>query len=372
MTNSSNFIEVSGDEKNAYMANLDKALKVLVNGIKSVQNDYVVEAIRRFGDEHKWNWQRFPNETTTYALLSEMVEAARQNYEWFSFLIDSQNPEHNRAYFDTVELSTESGLPWVYSFIQLHKLRNDGGLMLKDMPDYGALAARMKALLMEDHVLLENVEAEANILHRQALRRSYLEQLMDAKLLNWEASGSSKPTATKVMDLGVEALWNLTYARFSPATAAFHFYVIDMWQDILEPQIVNGVLSSRLESSLQFGEGTSAYYMLGELDRQFRSIHPVHVSRGILGPYESKYTTKQGEIKFLPVTRELLAENPEAMILRFRRQYALAPNHEETKEGLRQILHRQEWSDEFIVCPAQYSKTVADSLLGTSVRILEM
>ncbi len=363
------FTEIEGREKDSYLSSLDNALQVLVLNLKSVKNGYVDDALRRFGDKNKWNWQRLPREMNVNARLADMVQTVRENYAWLGDSISENETLNNRAYFDAVELSTESGLPWIYSFMQLHKLQKGANDALAGLPGYEKLASDLREVLLEDKVPIGDVAGSADRIHRNALKRNYLEQLAVANLLNWEAGEKSRPLVVKIADQGSESLWSISYIRFSPATGTFHCYIIDAWQDILNPLIFEDEISPRLDASLQFGEGVPAFYMLASLDHQFSSLHPVHVSRGIIGPFESKYIGEQGRL--LGITAELLEQDPNAMLLRFKRQYALAPNHQETSDGLRQIIYRQDWNDEVIVAPAQYASRVAHSLEGTSVRIFQ-
>ena len=153
--------------------------------------------------------------------------------------------------------------------------------------------------------------------------------------------------------------------------------MIDAWQDIRDPQITEtepgrGKISRELERSFTFGRDNVAWYILKTLDERFQGLHPVHVTRALIGPFETRYLTKPGSIKRLPVTDDILAHDPHAGLLRFSRQYAYAPNHEEHKETVRQVIHREPWADEFIVSPTRYAPKVSASVLGTNVRIIEM
>ena len=74
----------------------------------------------------------------------------------------------------------------------------------------------------------------------------------------------------------------------------------------------------------------------------------------------------------LQATKEIVAENSNAGLLRFSRQYSYAPNHEPFGEDLKQIIYKEDWRDEIIVCPARYLSKVSHSVLGTNVRIFGM
>jgi len=208
------------------------------------------------------------------------------------------------------------------------------------------------------------------------MKRSFLEQLQDTELLGWQSTGHSFLRAEKVRPLGGEELWNLSLIRYDLASSMFQLYVMDIWQDLRDKQITeekNGEIkvSSQLQQALRFGKDNAAWYILKEIDQQFKSLHPVHVSRALVGPFENKYLTKPDSPP-LSITRELLAEDQNVGLFRFSRQYSYAPNHETHGKELRQIIHRDDWRDEFIICPARYSSRVGKSVLGTNVKILEI
>jgi len=187
-----------------------------------------------------------------------------------------------------------------------------------------------------------------------------------------------KPEARLVQRLGGEDLWNITFINYSPASSHFHLYVIDVWQDIREPQITlhednkTGIVSLPLSETLHFADENAAWYILETIDTRFRSLHPVHVSRAIIGPYENKYRVKPETVPALDIARTLIAEDPTTNILRFARQYAYAPNHRTVDEELRQIVAKENWRDEMIVCKGAYAPRVSQALLGRNVRIIEM
>ncbi len=368
---------ISGPEKDAYFSSLLKALDVLVKAMEGTNFSYQQEQLRRFGEENKWNWLRLPRENV-YPPMAQLVKRVQQEYLWFHSIDASSNPEQNRAYFDTVGVSAASGLPWYASFAELHRLKREAPALLRQLPEYAQLAGRLHTLIMEDHVAESDVQTKGWGFIEDAFRRSFLEQIQDAELLGWQLSRHSMPpVARKRLSVGAEELWNIAYIDYFASSSLFHVYAVDIWQDITgEPHMTQqngtGAVSDELTAKLHFGEDTPAWYVLRVIDNNFSNLHPVHVSRGIVGPFENKYITNKTENSPLPVTSSLLMNDGNAMLLRFSRQYSLAPNHEEVRGVLTQIVHQQDWRDEFIVCPAQYSKTVADSVLGTSVRVLEM
>ncbi|MBI5148456.1 hypothetical protein HZA33_02135 [Candidatus Pacearchaeota archaeon] len=366
--------KITGEEKVRYLACLDRFLYALQKNLYQ-QDAKHLATLQAFGVANNWDWARLPEQESTYAEISSLVEIIRENYRWFDWI--TNQGEKNRGYFEELTISSESGLPWAFDFIELHRLKTQSEELLAKMPSYEECAGKIKETLLEDKVPVLQLDEEIKKFHVSAMKRNFLEQLQTVRLLGWESSKYSlEPCARKVKTLGGESLWNIVYATFSPASGMFQIYLIDTWQDILEPQITETehgtVISDALKNSFNFGKDNAAWYVLKCLDDSFKSLHPVHVSSALIGPFENKFLTKSDEIKALPITSQLLKEDKETGLLRFSRQYSYAPNHEDTAEGLRQIIYRENWSDEVIVCPGKYSSRVADSVLGTAVRILEV
>ena len=373
---------VAGDEKGSYLKRLDNALNVLAKNLSTIRGDAQDAVLKAFGEQNDWDWTRLPKQRdsyrATYNALSALVQRVRKEYGWFDWIYSSENPENNHGYFDELNISAESGLPWVFDLIELHRLRKDAEALLEKMPSYKDSAVELRKLLLEDYVEIDDIGAKANDIHKSAMQRNFIEHLKDAELLSWESTDfSMKPRVTKIMPLGVESLWNLVFIKYSRASSMFQLYSIDLWQDIREPHIIEnasgiGEISGELSGSLTFGDETAAWYILKTIDERFTSLHPVHVSRALIGPFENRYLTKPDAIKPLGITQELLKDDKEAALLRFSRQYAYAPNHEAVGDRVQQVIYRENWNDEFIVCPAKYSPSVSKSVLGTSVRIFEV
>jgi hypothetical protein len=254
--------------------------------------------------------------------------------------------------------------------MRLHYIRDKAGAELAGLKSYQDSSKELANLLRTDGKPIEQVPAEAERIYKSILRRSFLEQLQSTELIGWK-SGGLRPIATKLLPFGGEDLWRIKHAR-AMTGSMYEVYVIDVWQDNAEPQILEkdgkAEVSQQLESSLKFGMSNQAWFVLKELDETFKSLHPVHISRGLVGPFENKYAT---QLDTLPITQEILGENPDFGILRFRRQYSYAPNQTTTKnKETRQVVYHQDWSDEVLVCPAQYATRVTDSVLGTNVRVV--
>ncbi len=416
---------VSGEEQARYLQQLDDSLGVMVSSLRQESGETALAALREFGRAKNWNWSRLPKHARSYEKFSELLERVRQEYRWFATVINEppNDPSKNRQYYyDSMELSAESGLPFAFALIGLQKLKENAPELLHKLPSYEEGAVELHRILTEDYVPLEEVPAQADSRAEEALKRSFLEQLLDAELLVGQnlQQGLGALTVEQVRPLGGEALWNLAFARYDLANSIFQLYSIDLWQDIREPQITiwHGPLSTGsisasskpaglaatsaasagprpgkavyaisppLQSALRgFASGNAAWFIIKELDERFRSLHPVHVSRFLVGPFENRYLTKRngnagpgenagpGNIPLLPITPQLLAGDANAGLLRCSLQYSYAPNHEVEGKELRQVLYQQDWRQEYIISPAKYSSRVAQSVLGTDVKVLDV
>lgn len=362
-------ITLEGEKKAKYLTCLDKALRVLEKGLtheKSPQED----AVRRFGDLNKWDWNRLPETSTTMQDLAVCIQLVADQYKWFGWHTNKK-PEENYGYFERINISTDSGLPWAFDITQLHNLRANTQNQLEQLPGYHILAKQVCALLNEDETEIDKISETAIDLQKQALRRNFFEKLREAKLLGWQVSEHSLPAkATKLLELGAEELWNITYMSYAAGSGMYHIYVIDAWQDTQETLIKEEGMAPEFIASLRFPEENASWYILRRIEELF-PLHPVHVTRAIIGPYENKHR-KGGDIPQLAIMQELLNEDEEAGLLRFSRKYCYAPNHREDNGRVRQVIDSMDdWSDEIIVSPAKYSSRVASSVLGTGVRVLE-
>ncbi|MBM3199427.1 hypothetical protein FJZ53_00720 [Candidatus Woesearchaeota archaeon] len=366
---------IQSKEKEEYLRQLDSYFGILAKGL-AVEKDAVnTDAVRSFGEAHKWDWSRIPKKPNTYKSLSQLVQRVRQEHWWLDWKIFSKDPSKNFGYFEQLSISSESGLPWVFDFVELHRLKKESQKMLENTISYDDAAKRLSSLMLEDEVSVEELSRETKKLHETAMKRSFFEKLQNAELLGWESTGYSlPPVVTKIMPLGGEDLWNIKLIRYSPSKNLFHAYVIDLWQDNIEPQIIEEgaqvIISKELTDLLKFSEDNSAWYMIKTIDEKFRSIHPVHVSRALIGPFENRYLTKHTNFKPLQASEELLAQDKSKGVLRLSVQYSFAPNHE-SGDCLRQVIYREDWRDEFIVCPAGCSSKISSSVLGAKVRIME-
>lgn len=374
--NQARFHILSGKEQNRYTQQLDSCLKALAQGLDN--SDQRFSSLKQFGDEQQWNWNRVPLQQKTYQSLARMVEKVRENYQWFQWRDDHLDPIQNCAYFDKIEVGAESGLPWLFQMMELHRAQQEAPKALERLPSYQKAALSLQNLLLTDYLDLDKVKAAADAIHLTALNRNYLELLQSFGLLAWDSSElSSEPQATKLVPLGVEDLWSISLIRYSPGSGLFHAYLIDLWQDRLQPQITEiegtdqGMVSSDLQKMLKFSEENAAWYILKTIDQRFPSLHPIHVSRAIIGPFENKYLTQPTEFRKLPLTDELIKQDQNVGLLRFNRQYSYAPNKELVDGISRQIISTQNWNDEIIVCPGAYSSAIAQSILGTDIRIFK-
>ena len=367
---------LTGEEKTRYLHQLNDALTVLANSYTS-SHDELSPALKTFGEKNDWNWSRLPSQPKTNQTIGELLNLVRREYQWFDCQDHEQDPAQNQGYFENIDVSAEAGLPWSFDFISLHRLRGEARSRLEKMPSYEDTALELRSLLTEDFVDMGEVPARVKEIHKTAMKRNFLEQLQSAALLGWESTGYSlPPQARKISSLGGEELWNISLIRYSPASSMFQLFTLDLWQDIREPQITMSdkgtpIVSPKLDAALKFGEDNAAWYIIQSIDEKFLSLHPVHVSRGLVGPFENKYLTKPDQIKTLPITAELLKGDQKAALLRFSRQYAFAPNHQEVEGRLQQVVYREDWREEAIVCSARYASRVASSVLGTQVKVIQ-
>lgn len=376
MNDITNIHELEGKDKKEYLAKLDNALHSLEVNLATETDFKQSHAVMDFGNSQGWNWDRLPEQDIVYTSLAGLIHQIREMYSWFDWQIGT-TPLENKGYFEKLQISAESGLPLCFQLMNLHRLKRDAVDELKKMPDYSVLARDLRTMLMSDTTELEKVVDKANTLHKNAMKRNFLEALQNASLLGWDTTKYSlKPQAKKLKEMGGEQLWNITFMRYSLASSQFHIYDIEVWQDIREKHITeeeDGVhISDELLNGFKFSEENTAWFILKDFDERFKSLHPVQVSRALVGPFECKYLTQPDEITRLEITDKLLAENSDATLLRFSRQFALAPNHVVNKEGeLRQVTYREDWRDEIIVCSSKHSSQVANSVLGTNIRIFE-
>ena len=372
-----NFHKVRGEEKDRYLSMLDRSLEVLAQGLVDQDITRQKQVLSEFGKENEWDWGRLPGQEQICKSIAKNVERIRQEYLWFHTLIDPKDPEQNRGYFDEIGISKNSGMPWIFNFVTLNRLKREIEAEFGKLPSYVDAVKELKKTVLEDYVDVDDVEAKLEEIHKGALKRSFLEQLADAELLRKDSSATyTTPEATKIKSMGAEELWNITYMKLNHGTGTFEIYSIDLWQDNREQHITEDAegtkVSERFRTSLSFSQKNHAWYILRRIDQNFKSLHPVHVTRATVGPFENKYlTATTRDTKLLSPVQRILETDAEAGVLRFTRQYSLAPNHNEIHGKLRQEVYQKNWSDEIIVCPGKYSSTLGHMILGTDVKIFE-
>ena len=367
-------IQINGEDKDRYLRQLDLSLDVLAKSLVSEKDPIKTDAVISFAEQNEWDMSRLPADCGTYRNLAQLVDRVRREYNWFDWKTFSGEPTRNFGYFEVLDVSTRTGLPWVFNFTELHRLKRDASDLLGKAEPYADSVRKLRSLLLHDTTEIDGVKSKARDLHREAMKRSFLDKIKGAELLGWESSGYSlEPSAKKLVELGPEELWEVTFIRYSPVTSQFHMYVLHTWQDGRDKQLVqkNGSaeLSAKLLDTIKFGEQNTAWYMLTAIDKKFKSMHPVHLARGVLGPFENRYLT-EGEV--LPVTKELLTTDPGFNLLRLSMQYTFAPNSEVVEKESRQVVYTEDWRDEVLLVPARYSAKVNSSVEGTRVRVLEM
>lgn len=365
---------LTGEEKARYLHQLDSALAILANGLLHETEDIQSPELKLLAEEREWDWSRLVPHSKTYESLSNFVNQVRREYQWLDWVVDPTNHEKNKGYFTEINIDAATGLPWQHDFVQLDILKKRSTEKLKVSKEYDDFSGGLIRLLLEDFVEIDQVPPAAGELHNEAMKRSFLEQLQESDLIPWEAM-KHQYHVRKVRSLGAEELWNLSFIRYSQASGMFESYDLDVWQDIMEPVIVESeegvAISGALKSTLQFGRKTAAWFMLQRIDEKFESLHPVHISRSIIGPFENKYLTRRDEKEHLEITSGVIDQDPNSGIFHFRRQYAYAPTHQEKDGRLRQIIHQDDWNDHYLVCPARFASQVSRAVLGTGVKVFE-
>jgi hypothetical protein len=370
---------LQGEAQDSYLSTLDSALSTLQSSLANEKNAYLENKIQEFAKINEWNMRRLPASDSTSRSMARMINLIQEEYSWLRWIVLPGNPILNRGYFDAITVSSETGLPWSYDFIDLKRIKETADTLLSEMPTFAQLAKEASKVLLEDKVEIVDVKDTIETFHKQAMKRNYLEQLKQRNILkNDLLKYTHDAEVTKLLDLGGESLWNIEMFDFNLGSGMFQIYILDVWQDNLHtPDIIpdtkrdlnRGIISPAFGSALKFGDQNAAWYVLRNIDEKFEGIHPVHVSKVLIGPFENKYMTMPLGINPLDVTKKILAEDQDAWILRASRQYSYAPNHRETPTGLRQIIHRENWSDEFIVTPGKFASEVSSSVLGTSVHV---
>ncbi|MBU0666201.1 MAG: hypothetical protein KKC26_02450 [Nanoarchaeota archaeon] len=366
-------ITVKDKEKERCLSQLDNYLTVLSKNLKGELEEKQLKILETIGDQYG----RMRSHVITYEQLSNMVEQVRQEYRWLATQTDTDNPENNRSYFKEIDMNTETGMPYHTEIIKLNRLKEQAQNKLMELPSYNEAYKLLENIIMQDLIEIENVPNKIKEIQELAMNRNYFEQLKDTELISWKKSNGLKVDATLIKSMGAEELWNIAWTRYSMSRGLFQTTILDVWQDIVNPQITKvskkkGEVSDLLKQELDFGEENTAWYMLKTIDDNFLNLHPVHLSKAIVGPFENKYLLKDKPYKPLSITNELLQKDVNTGILRFKRQYIYAPNHQEENGVIKQIIPRKDWSDEIIVCPGKYSPKVSKSVLGTNIRIFEV
>ncbi|HLP79597.1 MAG TPA: hypothetical protein VK158_03110 [Acidobacteriota bacterium] len=371
---------ITGSEKERYLDSLDASLSVLCHNLKNEQlfRKESVEAVARASS---WDWSRLPSFNHTSDILVTQLQRVRNMYDLMRSITTDPTPAKNRSHLRELGISTESGLPWYSSItdIIIHKERRDE--FLNSLPQYDALALKLQDLLSSDEVDMTEVAQHADKIYQTALQRNYFEYLGD-QLLIGPADMQKKDSiiVKKEIDLGVETLWSVSSIQYSRARGMFQIYVMDLWEDVPaegdEPFVKKegeGVdtLSDKFAREFDFSENNDAWYMLQKIDEEYPTIHPVHMTRLLVGPFDNQYFTSPQGFKPFPVSLALIDKDKEFDLLRCSRDYAYAPNAEVRQGRTFQKIHRMKWNDLFSVTKAKYAGTVAEHLLGAQSYLFE-
>ncbi len=369
---------IKGGEKNAYMRQVNSALAALVSAVSGTKNIVLTETLREFGKKHEWDWSRIPNIVDNPAALAEQIKLVQEQYQWLDWLTFPNEPQMNRGYVDEIEINSNTGLPWQYNFITLQRLKEQSPQLLEEMPSYDQSAQQLADMLKTDDVSIDQVVMQAGNIQTAAMKRNFLEQLTNAELVGYNLIGKCKePKAVKIERRGGETCWAINLVSYSLASGMFQIYIIHAWEEMLHSsyftETENGVeIAPMLKASLNFSEENTGWFIISKLDEDFPGLHPFHVTRALIGPFENRFlTSSSNPYQRLPVTGAILKDDQNAGILRASIQYSFAPNTINTKEGVKQELYMEDWRDEFIVCPSQYSAQVSGSVEGQKVRVVK-
>jgi hypothetical protein len=364
-------ITLTADQKSSYLAKLDRYIRAVATTLKFGMEETQLRKLKEFGGKENWDWSRIPLQEDTYKELGEMVDFVRKQYQWLDWKENEKNPTENMGFFDETWISTFSGLPCVSDIIKLAVIKKDSPELLASSKNYQQASIDLIRLLLEDNQEISDVRTTSENMHAEALKRNFLENLTASDLISWNNQGS-RAEARKIIPFGGEDLWRVKYSRFMPSTNIFEIYLMDVWQDIRQPQIIEAegkiTVSKDLEEAMKFGKENKAWFVLSEIDKMFKSLHPVHVSRGLIGPFENKYGIRAENP--LQVSKEILEQDQDFSLLRFTRQYSYAPNHRPDGDEIKQIVYMDDWNDELLICPQRYTSRVSKSVLGTNVRVV--
>ncbi len=364
---------VEGEEKEKYLLLFDSYLGALTDTLSTSQTEAQIAFIQEFGKREDWDFRRIPTQEESFFRLAKLVDRVRQEYRWFSWDDKNENPLDNIGHFERLGISTVSGLPWVFDFVELERLRREADKVLEGVPSYSDCASNLRRILIEDYIELNEVGSRIGDEHRSAMKRNFLTNLKETEIIDWRV-GTGLTYAEKLIPFGGEDLWTLSAIKFSAASSMFEVYSIDLWQDLIEPQIVEtegrADISPELKSMIySFSDENAAWYVLRQIDERFSSLHPVHVSKALIGPFENRFLLKP---KYAPLVNlgEFLRDNPHSGMLRFNRQYSYAPNHEVSGGITRQLVYRETWNDSVVICPGSYASTLSQSVLGTNLKVV--
>lgn len=373
---SNEIFTMQGDEKERYLGKLDAALGVLATQIAHDVTLANFAPIREYGERHGWDLTgRMPHMDSIPGTFSSAVTTVRSLYDLFRNHTQEPDPKQNRSYFSELEFHATTGMPLSFAVRGLYTLKDDIGGQLRKFPTMPEAAASLASLLASDTTPVNQVPQEAATIKEGALKRSFLEYLASYPLPAY--STQSGIDARLITEEGAESLWSLNFTRLDMVSGFVTFYQVDLWQDFTGRLIQakpNGVeINTELRQILEFTQRPDPWYLLGKIDERFENIHPVHLSRCTIGPFESRYMTAEPEVPRLQFAQGIYKSDPEAAFLRCGWQYAFAPKSVDTtrKKAVirRQDLVREDWRSEVLVVPAQHTAAASQAALGTGVRV---
>ncbi|MBI2672901.1 hypothetical protein HYX19_01455, partial [Candidatus Woesearchaeota archaeon] len=164
--------ELVGKEKAKYLKQIDTCLKTLSSNI-TVETKMSGSA-KDFGKKNGWNLTRIPENKELPETLSYLINLIAEEYKFFDWTTSLENPGDNRGYFETIGISSESGLQWVFSFMERDRLKKEAVALLKNMKTYEENVESLVELLMKDYAEINDVYSKSNELNIASMKRNYL------------------------------------------------------------------------------------------------------------------------------------------------------------------------------------------------------
>ena len=356
-------------EKSEYLKTLDLALASLSKSLY-IQKTELQQPFIDFNPE---KLILLPDVSIIFKSLGELVQVAKEHYALFDWIENNADPEKNMGYFDEIGVWTGSGLPWTFDFVELERLKIESSKIMAEMPTYDFLQQEMQKEIRSDRSDPTDLRVRVIGLYRDSMKRKFIEHLSSSEMVSWNGNSTFTLAPKKISPLGLESLWQINMIVYSKGDSIMNLYSLIVSQDNKMEYVSQKGVSPHLLSRMNgFAVQNVSWYILNELDKEFPGLNPVHISRGILGPYETKYFTGNNVFGSIAIVKEILAEDESASVLRFQRQFCYSEGQDVVKGQLRQKTRQVDFRDQYLVCQPQYSGRISQSLAGSNVKIIEM